>query len=569
MLPQMKVNVCSPIVVTMTLFLSAFTSLADFPRPSGTESGARTFLLEAARGTTNSPFKIEPWFVAGVTNEDRSPEFLGRLRAASESGNLVARGYLGMLLVKGDGVPRDGEEGIRLLRSSASMGCVAAMDQLGFVLLEGRGVPADQVEALKWIRLAAVAGNNNAQGNLGYCYRKGLGVPTNFVEAAVWFRRAAEQTNATAMMELGSLYSNGQGVVRDIAEAKRWFNKSAQAGNARAMLNLGRLAERGVLQSPISMSIAVEWYKRSAALNDRLGCWYLAVCYEQGLGVAKSAADYFHWTARAATQGLATAQFYLGDAYGKGKGVKIDRGLEVFWYRNAATNHYPHASYNVALEYLRGETNQQRMVEGMKFMLQAAEEGHREAALQYAFDCFRRNDDPLGAKWLLRSANEGWPRSEFFLASLYFNGQRGFQTNQSEGLRWLRKAVEHNSLEAQEALALRLIQGVGVNRDVAEALKLWRRAAEFGHANSQSGLGYALETEMGSKADLVEVCMWYELAMRQGLQGSQVNFSKLSPRMTEEQRQEALRRAGQFRAKSLPVLNPVVATAEELLARSP
>src|SRR5437667_862936 len=68
---------------------------------------------------SHSSSEIEPWFAAGVTNNDRSPDFLRRLREASAGGNVCIEGYLGMLLVDGDGVPRDISEGTRLLRSSA------------------------------------------------------------------------------------------------------------------------------------------------------------------------------------------------------------------------------------------------------------------------------------------------------------------------------------------------------------------------------------------------------------------------------------------------------------------
>src|SRR4051794_10535385 len=47
-------------------------------------------------------FGTETWFEVGVTNNDRSPEFIDRLRDASAT-NAPAQGYLGMLLVKGDG----------------------------------------------------------------------------------------------------------------------------------------------------------------------------------------------------------------------------------------------------------------------------------------------------------------------------------------------------------------------------------------------------------------------------------------------------------------------------------
>src|SRR5437868_2800796 len=58
----------------------------------------RTFLITAGSqpSSPRASLKIEPWLSAGVTNLDRSSEFLNRLRAAAAKSNLVAQSYLGL-----------------------------------------------------------------------------------------------------------------------------------------------------------------------------------------------------------------------------------------------------------------------------------------------------------------------------------------------------------------------------------------------------------------------------------------------------------------------------------------
>jgi hypothetical protein len=53
----------------------------------------RTFLITAGSQPTNprSSLKIEPWLAAGITNLDRSHEFLKRLHQATAGSNLVAQ----------------------------------------------------------------------------------------------------------------------------------------------------------------------------------------------------------------------------------------------------------------------------------------------------------------------------------------------------------------------------------------------------------------------------------------------------------------------------------------------
>src|SRR6266481_5385083 len=91
---------------------------ADFQKSGLFAADPTAFLRTPPPEPNDSSFKVEPWFVNGVTNGDRSPEFVLRLKDASAKGNAIVEGFLGTLLVKGDGVPTDTNEGMRLLRSS-------------------------------------------------------------------------------------------------------------------------------------------------------------------------------------------------------------------------------------------------------------------------------------------------------------------------------------------------------------------------------------------------------------------------------------------------------------------
>src|SRR5436190_1569723 len=158
----MKISV-TVLAIAVAFLCWAGTSLADLPQSSFIAPDPSAFLHGSSSPPNNSSSEIEPWFAVGVTNGDRSPDFVRRLRDASEKGNVTVQGFLGTLLVKGEGVPPDPGEGMRLLHSSAGNGCLPAMNELGYIYLEGHyGVPADPVEALKWIRPAAQSGWANA-----------------------------------------------------------------------------------------------------------------------------------------------------------------------------------------------------------------------------------------------------------------------------------------------------------------------------------------------------------------------------------------------------------------------
>ena len=134
---------------------------------------------------------------------------------------------------------------LRIIRPMARKGYAPAQFNLGLIYVKGNGVPQDYREALKWYRKAADQGNAAAQRNLGVMLGEGLGVPQDYAVALKWFRRAAEQSDAAAQTNLGVMYDFGHGVVRDYAEALKWYRKAADHGDAEARYNLGVIYERG------------------------------------------------------------------------------------------------------------------------------------------------------------------------------------------------------------------------------------------------------------------------------------------------------------------------------------
>jgi TPR repeat protein len=103
----------------------------------------------------------------------------------------------------------DFETALREWRPLAEQGDARAQRSLGIMYLKGEGVPQDDAEAVKWYRLAAKQGHADAQYNLGVKYGSGEGVLQDDAEAAKWYRLAAEQGHAQAQNILGQLYRKG------------------------------------------------------------------------------------------------------------------------------------------------------------------------------------------------------------------------------------------------------------------------------------------------------------------------------------------------------------------------
>ena len=183
------------------------------------------------------------------TLPDETKEWLQQLdRAANEARDPDVMYWTGLMLDRGESVPRDYQEAFRLYVLAAEAGQPDAMNSLGLMYALGHGVSQDLSEAMKWWIKAADSGSITALTNIATMHYTGLNVQQSYPEAAKWFHLAAEKGDADAMNMLGLMYLQGLGVTRNRRNAMKLFGQSAYLGCSSAMLNLGILyaAGRGV-----------------------------------------------------------------------------------------------------------------------------------------------------------------------------------------------------------------------------------------------------------------------------------------------------------------------------------
>ncbi len=105
---------------------------------------------------------------------------------------------------------------------------------LGLLYVRGKGVPRNYSEAAKWFRAAADQGLAEAQFNLAIMYGRGRGVRQDFVRAHMWLNLAAAQGLKRAIK------------TRDISEKKQLTH--AQLGEARRQEREWRAAQERKLE---------------------------------------------------------------------------------------------------------------------------------------------------------------------------------------------------------------------------------------------------------------------------------------------------------------------------------
>jgi uncharacterized protein len=140
----------------------------------------------------------------------------------------------------------------------------------------------------------------------------------------------------------------------DHAGAAQIVRKAADAGNAVAQLRLALMYDQGD-GVPRSAKAAFAWYSRAAAQGEPESQNQMGIYYEAGEGVDENwdlAAKLYQ---ASALQGWLRGQFAFGRAYQFGIGVPQDRQQAIAWYKKSAAQGDPDADYWA--KWLRDSTN--------------------------------------------------------------------------------------------------------------------------------------------------------------------------------------------------------------------
>lgn len=131
----------------------------------------------------------------------------------------------------------DYTQAAKLYREQAEQGNPQAQTQLGNLLLQGQGVEKNVEEGVAWYVKAANQGSAEAQNKLGLLFN----LTKDFNQASYWFRKAALLGFPDAEFNLAVMYEKGEGVNSDLSQALLWYRRAAAAGHERAKKHLIRL----------------------------------------------------------------------------------------------------------------------------------------------------------------------------------------------------------------------------------------------------------------------------------------------------------------------------------------
>ena len=125
---------------------------------------------------------------------------------------------------------------------------------------------------------------------------------------------------------------------------------------------------------------------------------------------------------------------------------------------------------------------------------------------------YERGDYGTAIRLIRPLADQGDADAEFALGVMYVRGL-GVRQDDFEAVQWFRKAAEQGKLEAETNLGIMYAGGHGVMKDYAAAVKWYLLAAERGDPDAQHNLGLLYEDGHGVTQDYVLAHMWYSLAV--------------------------------------------------------
>jgi uncharacterized protein len=233
----------------------------------------------------------------------------------------AAEFWLGLLYMDGFGVPKDFEQGMRLIRRAADS-LPEAQLTMGWMYMQGNTVPKDMVEAMRWFRMTAEQGFSPAKEILAQANRQGVD---------------EQQDIAFAQnLHVNVAAGNDQIKAQRQAELDKWVKERADTER-----NLRIAASDDTPQSKLALAAFLDyssnketllWLERASEQGSEVATYKLGVIYwNERIGTHDQPKG-LHLIKQAAANGYSEALFWLARAYDHGAGLKTNKVMAYALY---------------------------------------------------------------------------------------------------------------------------------------------------------------------------------------------------------------------------------------------
>jgi len=217
--------------------------------------------------------------------------------------------------------------------------------------------------------------------------------------------------------------------------------------------------------------------------------------------------------------------------------------------------------YELGMMYANGLGTDTNLFEVFKLFKAAAAfniaPAQYETGKAYCLGLGVDKDSSEGLNLCKLAAKANWPPAKTFIGDMFRAGGCGLPVDMDLAVKWYYSAANSGNALAQNRLANLYRKGADVPGSAVDTAKWFGRAANQGNAYSENSYGYALETGYGILTDPVEAYKWFLLSAAQNNADAKVNLERLKSKLSQEQIEEAEKKASDFKPKSeeLPLLN--------------
>lgn len=299
-------------------------------------TAARYYAAAATKGSAEAQLKTGVMLL----NAKKPAEAAKFFKMGYERNEPVCTYYYGLLMNRGEGMPKDAREGADIMLKAAEAGQRQAMYEVAMCYFNGNGMMPNAEQGMKWMRRAAAEKAQNAAWILAGNYRQGVGTPVDYDRAMYWYAIAMErQAKRVARLVddtiAGSPFVSYMRGVRlynekDFDAALKEFKAVDKAKVADGKVMTGAIycnrdyAKRNLKKG---MKLLTE-----ASATSPQALFLLASLYEGGKDVTRDMEKAVDLMRKGADAGYAPAQCGLGDMYYEGRGVEKNLDLAVKYY---------------------------------------------------------------------------------------------------------------------------------------------------------------------------------------------------------------------------------------------
>lgn len=370
---------------------------------------------------------------------------------AAELGYADAYYFLGRMFLLGDGVSKDQSKAAMYFKDGEkSAKCGYA---LGLAYQGGLGVKKDEKKTNELFETHYPHLLEEAKGNdivsiylVGTCFYYGHGVKPSLLKAIDWFRQAAESNYADALYMLGMIHETLDEDNPQVEKAIGFYERAAEQGHPYAEYALGTIyLEKNIWPK------AVHYYERAARQNYDLAAFSLAMYYREH--EPKKPQKAYEWFLAAAKQGHREAEYYTGLYNQLGRGTTKNIRQAVFWYERAALKKEKNALYHLALILMHSQNKPDSQIR--RLLEQAAVLDHPHAqynlAVMYQKGDGVEQDLRKAFLWYEKAASSELDVAQYNLGMLYLQGL-GTEKDVKKARTLLEKAANQGLEIAEEML---------------------------------------------------------------------------------------------------------------------